>query len=288
MPDEHNDQAVDEYQDELNETVDDGSGCAKMWEAMSRMRENDVNRRRFLKVGAASVSIALLGSAPALATDDSTPYEELSDKEARSVLISFQKTKKYERLATEANDRGHRVRQDGAVVARVKGDETYELISLPLASMEADRGYLTMRKGGDNSEIDIAELEYVYESEKRIPTKTITVDATAGMAVQSHELDSHTVSNLENKAAGNEPGDITTQQIDITCDGCTAAIGLICQIGCGAGTAFICGVLTGLGYLVGGGCFAFTQIACGLIAIYGCGGQLDYEEICSDPALNLC
>lgn len=275
---------TDDDIERINEATDDGTGCGGMWETMSNLRESgSTSRRRFLEVGAAGVSLTMLGSGTVAAEDETTPYTELSDTRARRVLSQVQDTTEYQRLEQLAADRGQRLSEDAALAGVVEGTSTYQMVSVPLEGTDADRGFLTVRRevGGG---VDVAELEYVFTTDRNVPYRTEVADVVGGVSEETHELTQEQVDALEGGDVRNL--DDVMPQFSIKCDGCKSAIGLICQIGCGASTAFICGVLSGANIIAGGACFTFTQVACGLIATFGCGAPA--EDICAAPELDLC
>lgn len=278
---------VDEQIEEINDAVDDGSGCAETWETLSGLRNGDgVQRRGFIKMGAASVSLAMLGTTPALAStpDEEPSYDELNGTAARRVLAKFQQADEFKQLRKRAHERGGELKLDSTLVGRVENEKTLEIVSVPIETAESDRGYLTMGRIVEAGQISIAELEYINDTNERVPKDATKIDATEG-----YEVSTYGGTPLESvDAISVQSDEITTQDFDLGCWGCKKCFELICQIGCGASTAFICGVLSGAGYIAGGACFAFTQIACRIIADKGCGGQFDYEDLCSDPRLNLC
>lgn len=266
------------HAEKLNERVD-GGGCAEAWRATSEARDG-VSRRRFLR-GTATVSLAVFGTGAARAerlVEDHDVYTELDDREAWGVLLSVFRTDEFARMGGHLRDEGQRLDPTEATVARVSReadddgqDVEFDIVDVPVVGSDAVDAHAVLRRDRNADEVTQAELEYVDAVEEGVPTERRVVDVESGTDTWEWE---------------GSPEDFETYEGDIGCTGCTAAIPIICQIGCGAGTAFICGVLTGLNVIAGGGCFTFTQVACGVISTLGCGTSA--EEICSDPALDLC
>ncbi|WP_126663589.1 halocin C8-like domain-containing protein [Haloterrigena salifodinae] len=132
--------------------------------------------------------------------------------------------------------------------------------------------------------MSIAELKYINDPNENIPKEATKINAIEGGEVSTYGG----IPPASTDTIAVQSDAVTAQQFDLGCWGCKKCFELICQIGWGAGTAFICGVLSGSGYIAGGTCFTFTQIACKITAGKGCAGQYDYEELCADPRLDLC
>lgn len=281
MPDETDE--IEAVAQELNEKVD-GGGCTETWAATAEMREDSSTRRGFMKVGAASISLAVLGAVPTAADEDSdsTPYNELGSQEAQHVLSEIEQTEEFNQLKARVDDNGGSLRKGNVIVGRVENDTTTELVSIPVDNAGSDEAYLTVGKTTGDQEVVVATLEYVTKNEDGTAER-IVFDAQQGM-----ERSVETADPDQDEFVVRPSDQLVAQDVDIGCSGCQTAIRLLCRIGCGASTAFICGVLTGAGLIVGGGCFAFTQAACRVLAAFDCAGQIDVEEVCSDPRLGLC
>jgi halocin C8-like bacteriocin domain-containing protein len=274
--DQREDHPEPTYQDELSDAVDDGGGCAETWEATS------TNRRKFLKAGAGTLALATLGagnafaeatSTSSIAAQDDTQYQELNQQEAKNIQQSFTRRPEFHALTSKAEELGFRVDPDKSVIGKATSKDSNDriLMSTPLAGDNADQAYITMGATTSGSLV-IATLEYMPSD-----TKLTTIDALDGLDSQTRKIPDPRTSDTIDLSQGS----ITTSSA-VTCTGCQAAVGLICQIGCHVGTAFLCGVLTGAGYIAGAACFVFTRYACATIAIFGCGGLADYQKICEE------
>ncbi|MDS0241376.1 MULTISPECIES: hypothetical protein [unclassified Haloferax] len=90
MPDDNHD--IERYQDELSNAVEDGSGCAEMWEALSQQRSADAtSTRRGILKGAASISalafgIGVVPKVEAAEPDRQINIEEVDDPAERNKL----------------------------------------------------------------------------------------------------------------------------------------------------------------------------------------------------------
>ncbi|WP_323190813.1 halocin C8-like domain-containing protein [Halostella sp. PRR32] len=293
---DRNDTAED-VAEELNEQVDAG-GCGETWDAMSRIRDRSdgQGRRKFLRMGAATVSLVTLGASSVSADEftdedevDTSVYDELTDAEARRAFARLSRTSEFHALAREVRERGHELDREGILVGRVDSEEQVDLASVPIKGADADEAYLTIGRSLDTGTVTVASLEYVEKPDADAADAqsvddldgTITaetVDALDGMSTSTHTADF--------SGSASETNAVTADDWDIGCWGCKKAVEQICRIGCGASTAFICGVLSGMNIIAGGGCFTFTQAACYVISKLGCG--VDYEAICSHDRLDLC
>ena len=241
------------------------------------------SRRQIIRslgaAGATTGGLSMLSRrSRAAASPGQVRYREIPSRRARRQIRWFTRRPEFHRLAAETRSRGFDADLDDALVGHVRGEGVDRtLMSVPLSGTDKADAHLTLAVS-ESGEIEIATLEFA-ESE-RLPTDLTKIDVLDGMETHREHVPD------PRATGGFRPADVSkdavTIQADIGCTGCTTAVGLICQIGCHAGTAFICGVLTGAGYIAGAACFAFARYACALISIYGCGGQFDYNQICSD------
>lgn len=266
------DSSPDSYARELDEAVGDGGGCVEAWEAAT-----DVRSRRSFLGGAATISLAVLGTGPGLAdadVDEDEIYRELDDEEAWEVLTSFFWTDEFRRIYGHVRTRDEDLDLGESIVARVEredADVEIDIVNVPIAETDAIEAHAVLGRDRTSDEITMARLEYILEREDGAPTKRRLIDVDDGYDEWEWEVDPEYFDEYEG---------------DVSCTGCQAAIVLLCQIGCHTPTAFICGVLTGANVIAGGACFGFTQVACGVISTLGCGTPAD--DICAHPDLGLC
>jgi halocin C8-like bacteriocin domain-containing protein len=291
---EESDPDPDQYQAELSEKTDDGGGCVEMWSALSGMREEESNesgvaRRTFLKVGSASAFAAFFpGVSSAAEEPDSETeieIEWLEGPEANKVAAKARGTDEYRQLLQKTRRLGSKVRPapENTMVARVTdGNNVRELVAFEVESSKADTSHLTIGMNSQRDTVPVAALEFADRKEDNTRKKVTVYDAS-GRGIERKVVDVEEKLNRAQEAETNG-GEFTTQS-QTTCTGCKAAVGLICQIGCSAPLAFICGLL-GITVIGGIGCLTFVAIVCGLISIFGCSTPAD--EICRDPQLGLC
>ncbi|WP_049926653.1 halocin C8-like domain-containing protein [Halopiger goleimassiliensis] len=248
------------------------------------------NRRNVLRMSAATAAFTGIG-VPAVSAERPAGFDEVTGAEATRLYERLRETDEFERLERAVLERGGSLGDD-ITAGTVTGDERLELVSVPITDADADEAHLTIGRSLDSQRVTIASLEYVEKSFDRSPADvdsvddvegTITarvVDGLDGMEESVHEI------QFDADESVFESTDAVAPAFDIGCSGCKLAVTQICQIGCGASTAFICGVLSGLGIIAGGACFTFTQAACTAIAAIGCDSPA--EDICSHPQLGLC
>lgn len=262
------------YQDRISEAVKDGSGCTETWEELSS------NRRGFLKAGAGTLAVATLGAGNAFAESaaastpsamqSDTEYQELQHRQAKEIQESFTNRPEFHTLTSKARQRGFQINTDKSVIGELtsEGGEDRILMSTPLDSENAQQAYITMGANASGALV-IATLEYKPSDEKLTTIDALNGGSSRTVALPDPQSDTVNVDQDGMQAAST-----------IGCNGCKGAVALICEIHCGVSTAFVCGVLTGAGYIAGGLCFSFTQYACATIAILGCG--VNYGRICRD------
>lgn len=122
---------AEQYQEELSEKVDDGGGCAEMWEALTAERESggSVKRRSFLAtIGVAS----LLPTGVTAAKDETTETVELEGAEAKKVLSEMRSSGEGKTLIHYLKEKGYSAKYEEATITRIDpaGAEEYETVIL--------------------------------------------------------------------------------------------------------------------------------------------------------------
>ncbi|OAQ51225.1 hypothetical protein HTG_17945 [Natrinema mahii] len=241
-------------------------------------------------MGTATAALTTIGIG-SVSAETPDGFDKLTDSEATEVYERLQDTPEFRKLEREVRKEGNTLADHDITAGRVDGKDRLELVSVPIAGSSADEAYLTIGRSLDSAEVTIASLEYVERSIERPSADVQSIDDVEGTitarvvdALDGMEETVHDVS-LDPSGPAAESDEISVA-FDIGCAGCKTAVKQICRIGCGASTAFICGVLTGLGYITGGACFAFTQAACAAISQVGCDSPA--EDICTHPKLDLC
>lgn len=129
--DRYDDHDMEEYQDELSEQVDDGSGCTETWKELNNFRSNDANRRKVLKYAVSALGFSL-SSIPTMAKtvsaqardEPKTDVLKVTDaNERRKTVARANSSEKVHKLMTFLSKKGlNRNRNNVLVIHSTYGD----------------------------------------------------------------------------------------------------------------------------------------------------------------------
>nr|AII25940.1 halocin C8 precursor [Natrinema sp. SSI9]ARJ31960.1 halocin C8 precursor [Haloterrigena salina] len=274
------------------------------------MKEDDktneqgrINRRNVLKaVGAAGLFTA--GSTGmAAAADQFSQAEEvklLTGTEKRTLARELAETSAFRELAQRARADGAEIRSDAdSVIAGYARGEGFarEVVQYNLENVrDAAEASIVVGRNPDTSEIEVASLDYYYETDDGVLDEVHRFKPTDGPETAS---DGATIVSVDTDAirdARNRETELNTTKstdtapspadIDVSgCDTCKFAASQICKVGCGASGTFICSVLS-ISIPVGGlSCFGLVRIVCTVAdELSGCGDAVA-EEACDRAGL---
>jgi len=116
------DKEVDEYRAELNERVDDGGGCAEMWDALSEAREAGSvdSRRSILKKTAGAIGVSAVGLSTladtAAATTKATNVTEKQGASKHRIVSRALRDHRVKQIAQQLKSEGYDPQIDEARV----------------------------------------------------------------------------------------------------------------------------------------------------------------------------
>ncbi|MEZ3142619.1 halocin C8-like domain-containing protein [Halobaculum sp. MBLA0143] len=256
--------------------------------------DDGVQRRDVLRGIGGTTAAAAFGSGvlsdTAAASDglpDGFELTELTGEAARRAVDGLARTREFRRLRTAVQDAGARLDRSAAVVYRASYEgRSRTLASVPTATDEDHRmvvgrnddgtvvmGALERRQEtADGAEITYRELPSLA-SESELSTADATTDDDG--------LVSRTVT-VSSETDGTVSTDVTEDDVStsgVYCFNCKLLVALVCDVGCAAGTAFICGLAGTVTSAIGiSACIFITGRICYVIAAAGC--FLNASEIC--------
>lgn len=271
---------------------------------------NGINRRSVLKTVGATGLFAAGSTGMAAAADRFSQAEEaklLSGAEKQKLARELAQTSAFRELVQRARADGAQVRTDeGGVVAGFARGEGFarEIVQYELENpADAAEGNIVIGRDPDTGEIEVASLDYYYETDDGVLDEVHRFEPTSGSVTDGPQpaaaSGNATVISVNTDAIRDardgeiDPSEVTAPEtgpapadIEITgCSACKFAAGRVCQIGCSAAGGFICGLL-GISIPVAGlSCLGFVRIVCAVADEYsGCGDAVA-EEACDRAGL---
>lgn len=269
-----------------------------------------INRRNVLKTVGATGLFAAGSTGMAAAANGLSQAEEaklLTGAEKQDLAREIATTPAFRELAQRARADGVQVRtdSDGIVAGYARGEGfAREIVQYDLENpSDADEGSIVVGRNPDTGEIQVASLDYYYETDDGVlnevhrfePTSgsettglqpaaasgeatVISVDTDAIREARNGEIDSDDISPSSTA--------LTPADIEVTsCSACQYAAGQVCTIGCSAAGGFICGFLGITIPVAGLSCLGFVEIVCTVADEYsGCGDAVA-EEACDRAGL---
>lgn len=155
------------YQDELNEAVGDGGGCAETWEAISELRADQssspINRRRFVKALATAGSAAAIGGS-GIGSVAAKIQNKADQREVRKALQTEEVQTLLDELGNPPVQRGKAKR----VTAKYEVEKVMEFTALTLPTPLGDIVYGTKSDGAVEASYLFGET--VTKGEDNVPT----------------------------------------------------------------------------------------------------------------------
>ncbi len=271
-------------------------------------RSTGFNRRNVLKAAGAGVLITGATGISA-AENEITKAKEtkiLTGSEKRSLVRELTNTAAFQELSERAQSDGAHVQTDSenTIAGYARGEDfAREIVEYDLEDMaDTDDGSLVIGRNPDTSEIEVAFLDYYYETDDgilnevhRFEPTVESGDAQIQTSTESNEktvisVDTETIREAHSVQNHSEESDSSneeiTTQIDVTgCDACQIAAGQICSVGCGAGGGFICGFLGITIPVAGLSCVGFVNIVCTVADEYSGCGDAFADAACSEAGI---
>lgn len=212
---------------------------------------------------------------------------ELTGTAAQRAVAGLARTREFQRLQTAVRAAGARLDRSGAVVYRASYEgRRRTMASLPTADDDDHR--LVVGRDGDGTVVmgalerrqetaDGAEISYRELPSLAAASELSTADATtddAGLVAQTVTVTAAPDGTVSTDATREE-----ASTSGLYCFNCKLLVALVCDVGCAAGTAFICGLAGTVTSVIGiSACIFITGRICYVIAAAGC--FLNAGEIC--------
>lgn len=265
-------------------------------ENSSERDRKPINRRNFVRslgVAGGAVAFGGLGARTASAKSSEEIQQEFSQTEltqedAQKVLHSLAKTDEFEQLQRSVRKQGFELDHGSLIAHRASyHDNARTMVSVPLR--HDDNYRLIIGRDDTTGKVVVATLEQktVSDAETKIELSQVPSLARESEFPTAASTNSDGLVPTTLIVEG-KPGDISVSTGDgtpdvtpngIYCFNCRFLAGLICDIGCAAGAAYLCGLASVLASFVGlAACLGITGAICRVIGFVGCG--ISSRQIC--------
>lgn len=305
---------IDQYQEELNEQVNDGGGCVEMWEAIAGREESDskVSRRSMLQgVGGTTAGVAVSSLASVFAT--TTAAADDKSKNIQSIVEDsevFGDTKEelIKKIEETIDERIDELEDESVELKNEEINIEYKKPDVREVEIDGEKEYTatySKEKNLADSEIEISSEITVHVVDSTVKQASSLARVWIGKKAPLISV-AHDTAEVDKKVLELEEGDLKqeadfvvqqTQCIpcnaDLCYDTCVAVWDQVCNSGatdyCGYPTTVACVILAGLqGWITGAVCALFMEAICsGDIGCYDTPENMceDSANACDDPWL---
>jgi len=270
-------------------------------------KKTESPRRDILKtIGAGAFGLGIgapmLSNGAAAASQDSSnvvenfSHSEVTGADAENSIQDLTDTEEYSLLEESVKSDGMSVDTSNAVVYRSSYEENQRTVaSFPVDGDDELRVVIgkndntgdiviaaTERKTRTNNQSEIV-LKQPQSIAQQSDSPTVSSGVTEADSLSSSGLVTTTVTvphgTEQSTISTGTQSTVVTPQATVWCWACRIDAGLACDVGCQAGTAFICGLAGAVTSVIGAAaCISIAESVCLVISAAGCG--LNADEIC--------